>query len=93
MTGDEIKSLLELEAAVHNSIRTLAEELLASRKRIEELDEAWHVLDELVDIQNGPPLIKYTDDWNKVMQWAFKLLEKPDPEDDPALDAAGKETK
>ncbi len=51
---------------------TASERLLA--ERIKALEE---VLQELYDVQNGPPMPKYTEDWKAVMAKTRALLNPP----------------
>jgi hypothetical protein len=41
-----------------------------------ELDRLREALQELVDWQNGPPLVTYTDGWNKAMEKARAALKE-----------------
>ena len=45
---------------------------------VQEIEQLRAALEELVDLQNGPPLHKYTTDWYKAMVEASKLLSRPE---------------
>lgn len=42
------------------------------------LNEAADLLSNLVDLQNGSPLVKYEDEWEKVMARSYELLDELD---------------
>lgn len=41
---------------------------------VERLKELHETLTDLVDLQNGAPLERYKDEWNKVMDKAYELI-------------------
>jgi len=76
---DELKNQLDIERIGHrDQIRKLEAELAAesisTHNSAVEIDELKDILESLVDIQNGPPLIRATDKWNEIMTKAYKLL-------------------
>ena len=48
----------------------------ANARLISAAPELYEALELLVEVQNGPPLFKYTDEWNKAMELADKALQK-----------------
>lgn len=54
---------------------TMKEIIQRQTKTIKELREA---LEELVDNQNGPPLLLWQEDWNKAMRMSYKALGRDD---------------
>ncbi len=70
--------LARAEARVAVAIEQAAYECCAKEKYElrKHRDKLENVLQELVDWQNGPPLITYTDGWTKTMEKAAELLEK-----------------
>ena len=44
----------------------------------QEIEEFEHALQDLVDVQNGPPLITLTKGWNEAMDAAISLLNRND---------------
>ena len=60
-------------AIVNNRLDETAHEIELLRKERDGLREA---LQELVDWQNGPPLVTYTDGWNKAMEKARAALKE-----------------
>jgi hypothetical protein len=65
---DIVDELTDLSGAPANEVKAVADKAI---KEIERLREA---LQELVDWQNGPPLVTYTDGWNKAMEKARAAL-------------------
>ena len=59
-----IKNLLDLATVISQSYPAALRALAETRR----------VLEELCDLQNGPPLVKYEEDWTRVMAEARALL-------------------
>jgi hypothetical protein len=49
---------------------------LYTKKLVSILCTMSDVLQRLVDVQNGPPLVKYTNDWNWAMDEAIRILRR-----------------
>lgn len=64
----------------HN--KSAAGQIALLHERISELESQIQqfrdVLEELVDVQNGPPLVLHAAEWNKIMVRAAQLLDRPD---------------
>ncbi len=46
----------------------------AHQSAVRIIAELEKVLEDLLDVQNGPPLIKYEDQWNEITARAYKIL-------------------
>jgi len=55
---------------------TTDDEILGLNASIKELTEGLRAL---ADVQNGPPLCKYKDEWNDAIKEAYRLLAIYDP--------------
>jgi hypothetical protein len=64
----EIAQKHKLASDIQNYASTLNREVL------EENEKLKAALNDLVDVQNGPPLVRDTDQWNEIMERCYKLL-------------------
>jgi hypothetical protein len=69
----EIASLIETRKRENEN----AEKLIASTPGMERLREATDLLQELLDLQNGPPLFKYEEAWIDCTERAYAFLARP----------------
>lgn len=70
MSGGELIALLKA-AESHAEADPFATELL---RRLVEAERVKKCLEELLDLQNGPPLLKYEKQWTAVVNTAEILL-------------------
>ena len=70
---DRLMILLSCVDKDDDEMRGARETIEDAVDKIERLREA---LQELVDWQNGPPLVTYTDGWNKAMEKARAALKE-----------------
>lgn len=71
MTDDLVKRLRVIAGGKYGSTANLRDSVAEAADRIEALEEA---LQSLLDVQNGPPLLKYEDDWQSAMDAARAAL-------------------
>ena len=65
---------------MHVSERDVLRFLATIRDRDERIQGLATALRDLHDIQNGPPLIKCTNEWNEIIARAIKLLKEVERE-------------
>jgi hypothetical protein len=49
---------------------------VADISQVERFDECISLLRELADLQNGPPLVTYEEDWNECMAKVYEFLDE-----------------
>jgi hypothetical protein len=73
-TTEAIEAVIK-EDGIDSAVEWIAGVVDEKHSRIETLEAA---LQSLLDVQNGPPLIKYADEWGSAVEAARAALEKKD---------------
>lgn len=82
MTIKKIARMSERSKLLAKQCQALAKLSQAAKKAVQEINhaddfqEALRLLDELTDLQNGPPLEQHRKEWEETMEEIYQFLQK-----------------
>lgn len=86
MTSTEITRIAERSKLLADRCRASAKAAKAAEKaskkavvqinHVDDFQEALRLLDELTDLQNGPPLEQHRKEWEETMEEIYQFLQK-----------------